>query len=76
MMTPRSGAWALLSISVLLTAACASNGGSSAGIDGVAAGSIRDSLSACMGRIPSDATSGQRMLAEQSCERDQASRKK
>jgi len=65
----------MLSIFVLLTAACASDGGSSAGIGGIAAGSVEDSLSACMSRIPSDATEGQRQLAEKSCERDQANRK-
>lgn len=36
------------------------------------AGTQGDSLEACMGRIPSDATAGQRMLAEESCKRDQA----
>jgi hypothetical protein len=81
MMTPRFGAWMLLSASLLLTSACASDGGSSsgsgssAGIGGIAAGSVEDSLSACMSRIPSDATEGQRQLAEKSCERDQANRK-
>jgi hypothetical protein len=36
----------------------------------------KDTLQACVGRIPSDASSGQRMLAEQSCQRDEAIRKK
>ena len=35
------------------------------------AGTQGDSLEACMARIPSDATTGQRMLAEESCRRDQ-----
>ena len=34
-------------------------------------GTQGDSLEACMARIPSDATSGQRLLAEESCKRDQ-----
>jgi hypothetical protein len=41
----------------------------------VAAGSIEDSLQACMARIPKDATAGQRMIAEQSCRRDEGDRK-
>ncbi|MBH0202055.1 MAG: hypothetical protein HP496_07110 [Nitrospira sp.] len=35
------------------------------------AGTQGDSLKACMAGIPMDATSGQRMLAEESCKRDQ-----
>ena len=35
------------------------------------AGTQGDSLDACMARIPLDATAGQRMLAEESCKRDQ-----
>lgn len=35
------------------------------------AGTQGDSLKACMARIPTDATDGQRMLAEESCKRDQ-----
>lgn len=35
------------------------------------AGTQGDSLEACMGHIPGDATVGQRMLAEESCKRDQ-----
>lgn len=37
-----------------------------------AAGSVEDSLQACLARIPKDATSGQRMIAEQSCRRDES----
>ena len=40
----------------------------------VASGTQGDSLEACMARIPKDATAGQRMLAEESCQRDQANR--
>lgn len=35
-------------------------------------GTQGDSLEACMARIPQDATAGQRMLAEDSCQRDQS----
>lgn len=45
------------------------------GLGRIAAGAVEDTLQACMARIPSDATAGQRMLAERSCERDQAARK-
>lgn len=40
----------------------------------VASGAVEDSQLACLARIPKDATAGQRMLAENSCKRDQASR--
>lgn len=40
-----------------------------------ASGTSGDSLQACMSRIPADASAGQRMMAEQSCQRDQESRK-
>lgn len=36
------------------------------------AGTQDDSLDACMARIPKDATAGQRMLAEETCARDQS----
>lgn len=68
----------LLSTLILVTGACASDGGHagpSGGSGAIAAGSVEDSLKACMSRIPSDASEGQRMIAEQSCERDQANRK-
>jgi len=77
--------------SVLLTAACATydsgSSGSSTGpaaaiISGslavqtnAASGTEGDTLQACMARIPQDASSGLRMIAEQSCERDEANRK-
>jgi hypothetical protein len=41
----------------------------------MAAGATEDSLQACMARIPKDATVGQRMIAEQSCRRDEGDRK-
>jgi hypothetical protein len=47
---------------------------SSKNIDRIASGSAEDSLDACLARIPKEASSGQRMLAEQSCRRDQAAR--
>jgi hypothetical protein len=40
-----------------------------------ASGTSGDSLQACMSRIPSGASAGQRMMAEQSCQRDEAARK-
>ena len=44
-------------------------------IDRIATGSFEDNLNACMARIPKDASAGQRMLAEESCRRDQANRR-
>lgn len=41
----------------------------------LAAGATEDSLQACLSRIPKDATAGQRMIAEQSCRRDEGDRK-
>ncbi len=40
----------------------------------VASGAVEDSQAACLKRIPQNATAGQRMLAEDSCKRDQKSR--
>ena len=40
----------------------------------VASGAVEDTQSDCLTRIPKDATAGQRMLAEDSCKRDQKSR--
>lgn len=40
-----------------------------------AAGASEDSLHACLARIPKDATTGQRLIAEQSCSRDEGDRK-
>ena len=40
----------------------------------VASGAVEDTQLACMDRIPKEATAGQRMIAEDSCKRDQATR--
>ncbi len=40
-----------------------------------AAGTVEDTLQACMTRIPKDASLGQRLIAEQSCARDDNDRK-
>lgn len=40
-----------------------------------AAGATEDSLQACLARIPKDSTTGQRLIAEQSCRRDEGDRK-
>ena len=45
------------------------------GIGRVASGAVEDSLNTCLARIPNDASSGQKMLAEESCRRDQAARR-
>ncbi len=37
-------------------------------IEQIAVESVRDTLKACLGRIPSDATAGQHLLAELNCE--------
>lgn len=83
----RFGTGAILSLSLLFAAACATDGGSgqssadssgaapAKGLGRIAVGAVEDTLQACIARIPSDATAGQRMLAERSCERDQAARK-
>lgn len=42
---------------------------------GIAAGAVEDTLKACRARIPKDASIGQRMIAEQSCGRDESDRK-
>ena len=43
--------------------------------DAAAAGAVSDTLKACLARIPNVATSGQRMLAEQNCKGEDATRK-
>ena len=40
--------------------------------DRASAGTQGDSMEICLARIPKDATEGQRMLAEESCRRDQS----
>jgi hypothetical protein len=44
-------------------------------VNAIAAGASEDSLQACLARIPKAATTGQRLLAEQSCLRDEGDRK-
>jgi len=41
----------------------------------VAAGSVEDTLKDCLARIPEDGSTGQRMLAEQSCKTAEGTRK-
>jgi hypothetical protein len=48
---------------------------STEGIDRIAPGAAEDTLKACVTRIPKDASIGQRMIAEASCERDEMNRK-
>lgn len=55
-------------LSIVGTALAKSNDRASSGTQG-------DSLEACMARIPKDATTGQRLMAEESCRRDQANRR-
>ena len=87
MKPPRFGLLALLGASALLISACATDskppaagsaagpGGQPAAVSGqVASGTFGDTLKACMARIPKDATSGQRMLAEVTCQRDEEGR--
>jgi ABC-type transport system involved in cytochrome c biogenesis permease component len=38
------------------------------GLTQIAVGSVKDTLKACLGRIPQDASTGQLMLAEQNCQ--------
>lgn len=40
-------------------------------LDLAAAGAFDDTLEACVARIPEDATTGQRLVAEQTCEREE-----
>lgn len=40
----------------------------------LASGSVEDTLLACLARIPKDASAGQRLVAEQSCKRDEGTR--
>ena len=78
-MTSQSGLLAAGCFSLMMTAGCADmmKPGASSG-DGrqrIAVGAQGDSLEACLGRIPSEASAGQKMLAQESCERDEANRK-
>lgn len=47
---------------------------SAGGLGEAASGAVEDTLKACLARIPKDATSGQRMIAEGSCKRDEGTR--
>lgn len=40
----------------------------------IASGAVEDSLKVCLARIPKDASAGQRMMGEQSCQRDEQTR--
>ena len=40
----------------------------------VASGAVEDTLTVCLARIPDPSTPGQRLIAEQSCQRDESSR--
>ena len=44
------------------------------GLGEAASGAVEDTLKACLARIPKDATDGQRMIAQDSCKRDEATR--
>ena len=73
------GVIALLGV---MAGGCASEGtvgssgtGSATGINLVASGAVEDTSNACLARIPNDASAGQKMLAEESCRRDQAARR-
>lgn len=60
----------------LMVGGCAGEGANTGtGINRIASGSVEDSLAACKGRIPGSASAGQQMLAEESCVRDQATRR-
>jgi len=59
------------------TTPAASSAGTSAETTGpnrVSQGTQGDSLDACLARIPSDASAGQRMVAERTCQRDAENR--
>ena len=78
-----------ISASALLMAGCAEMQGSSPSAGGpgassssstpvssanVASGHYGDTLETCLGRIPSDSSDSQRMLAKLSCQRDEENR--
>jgi len=88
MATPSGNTLGILAVLGLLLGGCAAeevketgpSGGGAApaptkSIDRVASGAVEDTLNECLARIPKDASAGQRMLAEESCKRDQASRR-
>lgn len=49
-------------------------GASTEGLGLTAPGAVEDTLKACLARIPKDASAGQRLIAEQSCGRDEQDR--
>ena len=91
MKTVQSVMMMLFTALALLTAACATYdsgspgsstapaaaimSGSPAAQTNATSGTEGDTLQDCMARIPQDASAGLRMIAEQSCERDEANRK-
>jgi len=84
-----SGVIAAICGATILIAGCAASGGGTGGSGSPssstmaepanpqrpASGTAGDTLQACLARIPSGATRGQRMIAEESCKRDDAARK-
>jgi len=46
------------------------------GLEQIAAESVQDTLKACLGRIPSNASAGQHLLAEQNCRHIESERNK
>lgn len=57
------------------SAAGSSSMNKSSSANRVAAGVEEETLDTCLARIPKDATAGQKMLAEQSCQREYATRR-
>jgi hypothetical protein len=53
----------------------AAAGAPESGLSITASGAVEDDLKHCLGRIPKNASAGQRMMAEQGCGRDQEIRK-
>jgi len=91
MKTVQSPMMTLFIASALLTAACATYDSGSLGSStaptaatmssspavqtNAASGTEGDTLQSCTARIPLDASAGLRMIAEQSCDRDEENRK-
>ena len=81
--------WVSISLATLSMGCAQMNGGSTSGAGSATPGTVSientgpkrvsqgtqgDSLKACISRIPSDASAGQRMVATGTCERDAANR--
>lgn len=90
MMIVRKGAVLLLAAAAAFTAACATPYTESSAPSATPAESLSvpvggagasssdtpgDSLQACLSRIPKDASAGQRLIGERTCDRDEAERK-